>query len=106
MGDQKPDFADEFETDPPMPVESAGQIANICTDDSNIPKRLFPEEHTAEVGDLKVIRSRWDCPMCGSNVFLHPDSVCPHNTVFCFECSHAPFGIAWWEDARLNDIVD
>lgn len=105
MSDVEPDFDDDFETEPPTPVEAAGQIANSCLDTDNIPKTIFPDEHTAEAGDMKVIRSGWDCPQCNSNIFLHPDSIVPHNSVYCFNCSYAPLGIAWWENARLTDIL-
>jgi len=98
-------FDDDWDADPPVPVESAGQIANCCYERESIPEKLFPDEHTAEVNDMKVIRSEWDCPQCDSNVFLHPDSVIPRNSVYCFSCSFAALGLAWWEDTRLGDIL-
>jgi len=105
MSQTKLDFEDDYETDPPVPIEASGQVANSCLDRDNVPEKLFPEEHTAEVDDMKVIRSGWDCPQCGSNVFLHPDSIVPRNSVYCFHCSFAPLGLAWWENARLTDIL-
>lgn len=98
-------FEDDFDTDPPTPIQSKGRIGNGCYDKSNIPEKLFPEEHTAEVGDQKVIRSGWECPRCGSNIFLHPKYIVPHNNVYCFQCSYASFNLVWWEDARLPDIL-
>lgn len=105
MSNSDPDFADDYDTDPPVPVEAAGQVANGCDDKTAIPDDLFPEEHTAQIGDKWVLRSGWNCPQCGSEIFLHPRSVVPHNCVYCFNCSYAPFGVVWWEDARLGDIV-
>lgn len=105
MSNTELEFAENPETDPPVPIESKGQVANSCSSTENIPEKLFPNEHTAEVGDMKVIRSGWNCPQCGSNVFLHPESIVPRNSVYCFNCSYAPLGIAWWENARLSDIL-
>jgi len=99
------DFNDKWDADPPVPIETSGQIANGCYDRDSIPEKLFPDEHTAEINSMKVIRSGWGCPQCDSNVFLHPDSVVPRNSVYCFHCSYAALGLAWWEDARLGDIL-
>lgn len=105
MSQTEIEFEDEYDAEPPVPIESSGQVANSCLDRDNVPEKLFPDEHTAEVGDMKVIRAGWDCPQCGSNVFLHPDSIVPRNSVYCFHCSYAPLGIAWWENARLPDLL-
>jgi hypothetical protein len=105
MSKSKLDLPDDYDADPPVPIKTAGRVANSCTDRDNIPEKLFPEEHTTEAGDVKVIRSGWNCPQCDSNIFLHPDSIVPRNSVYCFNCSFAPLSLAWWEDARLNDIL-
>lgn len=104
MTSSEPDFATEFETTPPTPIEATGQIPNSCLDSDSIPEHLFPAEHTAKIEDMKVLRSGWECPQCGSNIFLHPESIVPHNALHCFRCSYAPLTLAWWENARLTDI--
>lgn len=98
-------FADTFDEEPPVPIEAAGQVAHCATDADAIPEGLFPDDHVAEVGDYTVLRAGVECPGCGSNVFYHPESIVPHNTVQCFNCSFSPFGYAWWEDRSLADFT-
>ena len=98
-------FKEEYNTEPPVPVETVGQVANGCLDENDIPDDLFPEEHSAHIGNWKVLRSTWACQQCGSEIYYHPETIVPHNCVSCFNCSYAPIGITWWEDARLSDII-
>jgi len=106
MSEHRPQFADEYDNEPPTPVEATGEIGNSCLNEDEIPKNLFPDEHTAEIGNLKVIRASIECPNCGSNVFLHPESVVPHNCVLCNGCGWSPLGYVWFENAQLSDIID
>lgn len=99
-------FPDDYDTDPPVPVQSKEDVANFCLERSAVPDGFVEDEHVAEVGDLTVMRAGIECPRCGSNVFLHPESVVPCNTVLCFECSYSPFGVVWWETPRLGAFKD
>jgi DNA-directed RNA polymerase subunit RPC12/RpoP len=75
-------FGESFDTDPPVPVGSPDVVANFATEDTAIPDDFVADEHVADVGDLTVMRAGVECPRCGSNVFLHPKSVYPPNTVY------------------------
>lgn len=97
-------FPDVVDTEPPVPVEAAGQVARYTCDEREIPQGLFPDEHVTEAGDWTVVRAGVHCPRCESNVFYHPESIIPHNTVQCFNCSWMALGYAWWEDRSLTDF--
>lgn len=88
----------------PIPVETAGQVARFDCDERSIPQTLFPEEYVEDLGDQTVIRAGIDCPRCDSNVFYHPESIIPHNTVQCFNCQWSSFRYVWWENRSLTDF--
>lgn len=90
------------EPSPPVPVEAVGQVAR--TDCNSIPDGLFDEEHVTEIGDMTVVEAGVVCPRCDSDIFYHPESIIPHNTVQCFNCQRTAYGYAWWEDQRLTDF--
>lgn len=95
---------DDSKSDPPVPIEASGQIARTSCDERSIPEGLFPEEHVDEKGEFTVVRAGITCPKCGSNVFYHPESIIPCNTVQCFNCSWSSLKYAWWEDPKLTDF--
>lgn len=102
-GDER--FRSECETEPPVPVKSSETVANFVTDNDAIPEDLVADEHVAEVGDYTVMRAGVECPQCGCEVFLHPDSVCPVNSVYCYNCSYSPLAYVWWETPRLETFA-
>jgi hypothetical protein len=95
-------FPREYDTEPPVPVKSSETVANFVVDDDAIPDDLVAAEHVAEVGGLTVMRAGVECPQCGSEVFLHPESVFPNNSVYCYNCSFSPLDVVWWETPRLG----
>lgn len=99
-------FPEDYETEPPVPVESNDTVANFVTDDDAIPDDLVTDEHVAEVGDLTVMRASVECPQCGSEVFLHPESILPNNSVYCYNCSYSPLCYVWWETPRLETFAN
>jgi hypothetical protein len=97
-------FPENYETDPPVPVEAKDQVASCATGRDSIPDGFVADEHVTKVRDYTVMRAGVDCPRCDSNVFFHPKSISPTNTVKCFNCQWAPLGIAWWETPRLSSF--
>ena len=98
------DFTDDYETDPPTPIQGSERVSNYDTDLDAVPDDFVDDEHVATVGDWTVMRAGFECPECGSNVFFHPESIVPRNTVDCFNCRWAPFGLVWWETPRLESF--
>jgi hypothetical protein len=96
------DFADDPETEPPVPVQTRGYVGNSVDAIDAIPETLVDDEHVAKINDTWVMRGGVECPNCGSNVWLHPRSIVPRNSLYCFNCSHAPFNHVWWETPRLS----
>ena len=99
-------FVEDPETDPLMPIHSGSRIARGTDDRNSIPARFYDDEHMAEAGDMTILRAGIECQRCGGNVFLHPESIVPRNSVYCFNCSWAPFSLVWWEDTTLKDFVE
>ena len=98
-------FPEDYDTKPPVPVKSSKTVANFVTDDHSIPNDLVAGEHVAEVGDITVMRAGVECPQCKSGVFLHPESVVPHNSVNCYNCSYSPLDYVWWETPHLETFA-
>jgi ribosomal protein S27AE len=86
-------------------VQSSETVANFVDDEDAIPDNLVADEHVAEVGDQTVMRAGVECPKCGSEVFLHPSSVVPRNSVDCFNCSYSPLNVVWWETPQLDTFA-
>jgi len=101
--DDKGGFSATYETNPPKPVEAVTDSV-ICGDDSAIPANLFPAEHVANTGNLKILRAGVLCPNCESDVFLHPDSVIPCNTVQCAHCHWCSLNHIWWADPTIDSF--
>jgi hypothetical protein len=98
-------FADNYSTKPPVPVEGRQQIAH-CADEGTIPSNFAADEHVATIDGWTVLRGGVDCPRCESNVFYHPESLEPPNTVMCFKCSFASYSHVWWEPTKLTDFTE
>ncbi|MBP1985933.1 hypothetical protein [Halolamina salifodinae] len=98
------EFADDPETEPPVPVQASGYLSNHVDDIDAIPANLVDDEHVAKINDTWVIRAGVECPNCGSHVFLHPRSIVPRNSIYCFNCSHAPTSHVWWETPTLDSF--
>jgi hypothetical protein len=94
------EFSEDYETDPPVPVEAKGQVASCARGRDSIP------EHVTELRDYTVMRAGIDCPRCDSIVFYHPESIGPPNTVRCFNCQWSPLAIAWWETPSLSSFSE
>jgi DNA-directed RNA polymerase subunit RPC12/RpoP len=92
--------------DPPVPVEAANVVGHSATDESQIPDGFVDDEYVFEQNDMTAMKAGVECPNCGSDVFYHPRSIVPHNTVQCFNCQHTAWGYAWWETRRLDDYAE
>lgn len=104
MSSESIPFSDDYDTEPPVPVKSNERVANFTTDIDAIPVDFVADEHVAEVGDVTVMRAGVECPECGSEVFLHPVSIVPHNSVHCFNCQYSPLSVVWWETPRIRSF--
>lgn len=95
------EFSGTYDTKPPVPVNATGAVSHSVAGEP-VPEGFVDEEHVAEVDGVTVIRAGIECPRCASEVFLHPESVVPSNTVYCYTCAWSPLSIAWWETPRLS----
>lgn len=100
--------ADEtsINSEPPTPVESAGQVGRFEIDSNSIPDGIFPDEYVGEVNEYTVVRAGVECPQCSGNVFFHPESIIPTNAVQCFNCQWSSYRYVWWENRKLTDFGD
>jgi len=98
------EFAEDPESEPPVPIFSSDPFGNSVYDADAIPENLVDDEHVAKVNDTWVMRAGVECSNCGSNVFLHPRSINPRNSLYCYNCSHAPISHVWWETPSLDSF--